>query len=144
MATKKPKALKPPKTRNGGTMTEAAYFSKIRSVLRRGFQWWIPIQLALKAASRPSQSTNKRLKFEYQCALCDDWYSRKYVEIDHIVPCGSLLCYDDIGPFIERLTKENITDFQVVCKTCHKWKTLQDKEARKILINEDTYKQQTK
>jgi hypothetical protein len=71
-------------SRNGGTMTESQYFSKIRSVLRSGFRYWKPMQLALEAASRPSQSTNKRIKKEYQCAKCKKWYKRADVEIDHI------------------------------------------------------------
>jgi hypothetical protein len=71
-------------SRNAGTMTESQYFSKIRSMLRSGFRYWKPMQLALEAASRPSQSTNKRIKKEYQCAKCKKWYKRADVEIDHI------------------------------------------------------------
>jgi hypothetical protein len=48
-------------SRNAGTMTESQYFSKIRSMLRSGFRYWKPMQLALEAASRPSQSVNKRI-----------------------------------------------------------------------------------
>ena len=56
-------------SRNGGTMTESQYFSKIRSILRSGFRYWKPMQLTLDNASRPSQSLNKRIKKEYQCAI---------------------------------------------------------------------------
>ena len=139
MATKKPKAVKPLKTRNGGTMTEAAFFSKLRSILRRGFQWWVPMKKALDAASRPSQSTNKRLKKEYKCALCDGWFPRKFVQIDHIIPCGTLTCYEDIAPFIERLTQEDPNSYQIVCTPCHKWKTMQDRERSKATVKEEDY-----
>ena len=123
-----------PKTRNSGTMTESQYFSKIRSALRNAFKYWKPMQLALEAASRPSQSTNKRLKKEYQCAKCKKWFKRDDVQIDHIIECGSLTSYNDIPSFVERMTKEDISAYQVLCKPDHKIKTdayLTDKRCKK-------------
>lgn len=105
--------------RNGNTMTESQYFSKIRSVLRSGFRYWKPMQLALEAASRPSQSINKRIKKEYQCNHCKKWYKRTDVEIDHVSEVGSLSCYEDVIPFIKNLTQENISSYQILCKPCH-------------------------
>jgi len=110
-------------SRNAGTMTESQYFSKIRSMLRSGFRYWKPMQLALEAASRPSQSVNKRIKKEYQCAKCKKWFKRADVEIDHIEEAGSLSKYEDIVPFIQRLTKEDISSYQILCKPDHKIKT---------------------
>jgi len=118
-------------SRNGGTMTESQYFSKIRSILRSGFRYWKPMQLALEAASRPSQSLNKRIKKEYQCAKCKKWYKRADVEIDHKEECGSLSNYEDIVPFIQRLTKENIDAYQILCKPCHKLKTETFRQSKK-------------
>jgi len=118
------KRVKSPKTRNGGKWTESGYFSRVRSALRRVFRYWIPMQKALELASRPSQSSNRRLKKEYQCAKCKKWKPRKSVEIDHIEECGSLKSYDDIVPFLKRLTKEEVSAYQILCKdTCHKQKT---------------------
>ena len=48
-----------------GTMSKSEFFSKIRLVLRKGFMFYLPMQEALKRASRPSQSDNKRIKTEY-------------------------------------------------------------------------------
>jgi hypothetical protein len=118
-------------SRNGGTMTESQYFSKIRSILRSGFRYWKPMQLALEKASRPSQSLNKRIKKEYQCAKCKKWYKRADVEIDHKQECGSLSNYEDIVPFIQRLTKENIDAYQILCKPCHKLKTEAFRQSKK-------------
>jgi len=118
-------------SRNGNTMTESQYFSKIRSVLRSGFRYWKPMQLALEAASRPSQSLNKRIKKEYQCNHCKKWYKRLDVEIDHKIECGSLSKYEDIVPFIQRLTPENINAFQILCKPCHKIKTNEFRQLKK-------------
>jgi hypothetical protein len=121
---KKATVLKP---RNGGTMTEAQFFGRIRALLRNGFRYWKPMQLALKAASRPSQNANKRLRNEYMCNACKNWFPRANVEIDHIIECGSLKTYQDIVPFIQRLTPENINAFQILCKPCHMAKTIKNK-----------------
>lgn len=118
---------------NHGTMSEAAFFGKIRSMLRNGFRYWKPMQEALKRAGRPSQDkTNKRLKTEYKCAKCKKWFKRADVQIDHIIPCGSLSCYDDIVSFIKRLSTENINDYQILCKKCHLIKTKLEIEATKL------------
>lgn len=111
------------KTRNANTLTESEYFSKIRSMLRSGFRYWKPMQLALQKASRPSQSANKRLKTEYQCATCKKWFKRADIQIDHKIECGSLRTYDDIVPFIQRLTMESVDAYQILCKHDHKIKT---------------------
>lgn len=127
----KPRKGAAPKTRNHNTWTEAAYFQKIRAVLRSGFRFWNPMMVALKKAGRPSQSSNKRLKTEYQCCECKNWFPRIQVQIDHIIPCGTLSTYDDIVPFIKNLTQENPDSYQILCKPCHKIKTDAEKEKRK-------------
>lgn len=112
------------RTRGAGKYTESQYFSRIRTFLRQAFRYWPPMQLALKKASRPSQSKNKRIKTEYQCNHCKKWFKRVLVELDHIEECGSLKTYNDVVPFIQRLTPENVDAFQVLCKNnCHKKKT---------------------
>jgi hypothetical protein len=116
-AVKNPKV---PRTRNAGTLTESAFFSKIRSGLRNTFRFWKPMMQALEAVSRPSQDANKRVKKEYQCSHCDGWFQRRMVEIHHIVECGSLKDWDDIVPFLQRLTCEDVNGYEVLCKDCHK------------------------
>lgn len=140
LSTKKRRAIKRkskkivvPKTRNANTMTEAQFFQKIRHALRNAFRWWVPMQRALQKAGRPSQSANKRLKTEYQCAICKGWFPRTQVQIDHIHPCGSLNNYEDIPQFIKNLTPESVDSFQVLCKPDHKAKTLLEKEGRNQL-----------
>jgi 5-methylcytosine-specific restriction endonuclease McrA len=128
---KQPKRITVPRTRNASTMTEAQYFAQIRSHLRNAFRWWRPMQIALKAASRPSQSSNKRLKTEFKCAKCKQWFPRKDVEIDHKIECGSLSKYGDIVPFIKRLSAENVNAYQILCRPCHKIKTTNFKQNKK-------------
>ena len=84
---------------------------------------WGPKIEAKKAARRPSQSDNKRLKWEYQCDQCKGWFRGDETEVDHIVPCGSLKSFEDLGPFAERLFCE-ADGFRVLCKVkCHSKKT---------------------
>lgn len=125
------KKIKVEKTRNAKTLTESAFFSKIRSVLRSGFRYWKPMQIALNNASRPYTGPNKRLKKEYQCAKCKDWFKRTDVEIDHIIECGSLKTWEDVVPFLQRLTPEDISSFQILCKKDHLLKTKESRESQK-------------
>ena len=115
------------KKHNSGQWTESRYFSQIRSALRNAFKYWRPMMEVLEDASRPSQSENKRLKKEYQCKICSSWFPRKEVEIDHIIECGSLKSYDDIVPFIKRLTCEDKECYNILCKKCHLKKTVEYK-----------------
>lgn len=118
------------KTRNAGTMTEAQFMGRISSVLRRGFMWWIPMKVALENARRPSQSDNKKLKWEFQCAHCKEWFPRKQVNIDHVIPCGTLKTIDDIPALIRNMTPENVDAYQVLCKRHHQEKTNAERHER--------------
>jgi 5-methylcytosine-specific restriction endonuclease McrA len=90
------------------------------------------LQEALKKASRPSQHpTNKRLKTEYKCASCENWFARKDVEIDHKIPCGQLSEYEHIADFIKKLATENVQDYQILCKPCHLSKSLSERKSKK-------------
>lgn len=114
------------KTRNAGTLTESAYWSMIRSILRKGTRYWKPILNAKLDARRKYKGTNKRQKWEYQCNICKKWFMEKETQIDHIIPVGSLKCSDDLKGFIERLTPEE--GFQLLCKSCHKIKTNEERK----------------
>jgi hypothetical protein len=131
MINKKPsKRVLVPRTRNAETITESEFWSKIRSALRLAFRYWKPMQQALDLASRPSKSKDKKIKKEYLCKECTDWFPRKEVHIDHIEECGSLRNFEDIQGFIERLTVEDVNGFQVLCKPCHLTKTKEAKNAK--------------
>ena len=109
-----------PKTRATGTWSEAAFFGFLRSGLRRMSRRWPPLVAhAVNAVRRMSQSDNKRLKWEFQCQTCQDWFARKDIEVDHIEPCGSLRTLGDLQGFVSRLFCE-IAGLRVSCTTCHK------------------------
>lgn len=119
------------KTHNNNTLTESEYFSKIRSALRRGFMFWKPMMVALDNSSRKYTGDNKRIKKEYKCSGCNEWFQRKLIQIDHKIPCGSLKNFDDIVPFIKNLTQEDATSYSVFCKNCHSVKTSFERLERK-------------
>lgn len=116
------------KPRNGGTWTEAAYWGRVRGALRKTFAAWVPMREAMKAARREYTGPNKRQKWEYLCAECLEWWKGSEVQVDHIEPCGSLKCSDDLAWWLERLTPEDPAAFQVLCKPCHKQKTQRERK----------------
>jgi 5-methylcytosine-specific restriction endonuclease McrA len=115
---KKQKRQKVPRTRASGTMTESAFWSWIRSALRNKSRFWKPITETKKDARRSYTGDNKRQKYEYQCNMCLNWFSDKEVEVDHIIPAGSLRSSDDLKGFVERLFVEK-EGLRVLCKKCH-------------------------
>lgn len=126
----KKKTVKKPrvaKTRNAGTMTESAFWSFIRSALRQKSRWWKPITICKMKARRAYKGPNKRQKFEYKCNECKQWFPDKYINVDHIIPAGSLNCAADLPGFVERLFCEE-DNLQVLCTSCHDKKTKTDKQ----------------
>ena len=119
------------RTRNAGTQTEAAYWSMVRSVLRRGFRFWKPATNGKMKARRKYTGENKRQRWEYQCNHCKGWFKDKDIQIDHVIACGQLKCLEDVSGFLERLTAEGEESFQILCKPCHQKKTNQPQEAEK-------------
>lgn len=99
------------RTRNMDTWTEAQFWWRIRSALRQQWRWWKPKQEARRRA--------RLSKGLYVCALCQNTFTSKEIEVDHKKPCGSLRCYDDLPRFIERLFAEDVDSYRVLCKPCH-------------------------
>lgn len=124
------KRIKTPKTRNAGTLTESAFWSFIRSALRQKSRWWKPITQCKLKARRPYKGPNKRQKFEYQCNQCKNYFPDKKINVDHIIPAGSLQCANDLPGFVERLFCE-IDNLQVLCSSCHDKKTKSEKDGKR-------------
>lgn len=118
-----------PKPFNAGTMTVSGFWGMIRSALRQKSRWWKPITQVKLAARRKYKGKNKRQKWEYECSNCHKWYAEKHINVDHVIPCGTLRCGDDLKGFVERLFCES-DNLAVLCKTCHDTKTKQEKDDR--------------
>ena len=124
------------KTRNAGTMSEAAFWAFIRSALRQKSRWWKPITQCKQNAKRPYKGNNKRQKFEYQCNKCKKWFPDKQINVDHVTPAGELNKASDLPGFVERLFVE-VERLQCLCQNCHNEKTKQEKEQLKLKRNGD-------
>ena len=117
------------KPRCHGTMTESAFWSFIRSALRNKSRFWKPITECKLAARRLYKGPNKRQKYEYQCNACKNWFMEKKINVDHIIPAGSLSTSTDLPGFVERLFCE-VNNLQVLCEACHDIKTKTDKDEK--------------
>lgn len=114
------------KPRNAGTMTESAFWGFIRAGLRQKSRWWKPVSLCKQNARRNYKGPNKRQKYEYQCNYCKKWFADKNINVDHIIPAGTLTCANDLPGFVERLFCE-VEGLQVLCSGCHNIKTQKEK-----------------
>jgi len=113
-------------------MTEAQYWSKVRSALRKTFARWRPAELAFREAecgTRTNPTTGREKKI-YRCAMCGEADYREEMQADHIEPCGSLRSPEDLVLFLERLTCEDSSKYQSLHKTCHQTKTNEGRKGK--------------
>ena len=123
--------------RNGGKWTEARYRSFVTSTLRAGSRKWPPKYETLNAA-KTEKKINKatgRLAQHYLCAMCEQEYTQKDVQVDHIKPVidpkKGFISWDT---YIDRMFCEG-KNLQVLCKVCHAEKTKLEKEISKKHAN---------
>lgn len=131
MKAKPVKKIPVPKVRNSGTLTESAFWSFIRSALRKASRYWKPVQECKMKARRKYTGVNKKQKFEYKCNKCKGWFMEKQIAVDHIIPAGSLNKASDLPAFVDRLFVE-VDKLQILCDQCHDKKTIKDKEKLKL------------
>ena len=119
--------------RNGGKWTEARYRSFVTSTLRAGSRKWPPKYETLNAA-KTEKKVNKatgRLAQHYLCAMCEQEYTQKDVQVDHIKPVidpkKGFVSWDT---YIDRMFCEG-KNLQVLCKVSHAEKTKLEKEISK-------------
>lgn len=107
-----------PRTRAGGTWTEAQFWCFIRSNLRKMSMKWPPMRQAKDRCRRANQGKSKSHKWQYQCGNCQQWYYGSDVNVHHIEPCGQLYSWEHIETFLRRLLCE--PEMLVgLCKECH-------------------------
>lgn len=123
-----------PLTRNGNTWSEAMFWQRIRSCLRRLSRWWQPARMALHAARVPCRGPRGQ-KWAYLCCDCGPTrlHPRKNVQVDHVVAVGTLTDYAHVGDFVRRLLPEDPAAFAVRCLEHHQAKTNAEREAKRAL-----------
>jgi len=135
-------AVRTPPFKNFPEWTTSKFFSFIRSGLREKFNRYPVKYKVLQDSSRTvrvsdaegnpvSYKTGKNAGMpkytkEYKCKKCGEWFKQKNVQVDHIIPAGSLKSFEDLGGFVERLFT-NADGLQVLCTECHDIKTKKEK-----------------
>lgn len=122
-----------PRTRADNTMTEAQYHSHIKGALRKGTRFWKPKLLALESAyvGKKKNVSTGRLAKHYECAMCNLHYPVKEVQVDHILPViDPIVGFRSWDEVIDRMFCDS-NNLQVLCKSCHKMKTAEEREAKK-------------
>lgn len=110
--------------------TQARFWGFIRSALRSGSSRWPPKYQVLQEARRAYNGPNKRQKWEFLCAKCNNWYATKEISVDHIEPVGTLKAYEELPDFVRKLFC-GVEGLQVLCSTCHNEKTQQERKNAK-------------
>lgn len=107
-------------------------------MLRAGSRKWPPKYQTLNDAyvgQRLNEKTNREGK-HYLCALCEGEFPAKEVEVDHIEPVISSKGFTSWDDYIARLFCDK-SNLQVVCKGCHKIKSYNEGQERKLNGNQE-------
>lgn len=108
--------------------TESAFWSWVRGQLRKGWSRHPVKHLYLKQNRYKAEGKRGKMVWHLDCELCDAPTPQSNIEIDHIVPSGSLTCEEDLGPFAARLYMVTFQTIRAVCKDCHGIQTHADKK----------------
>jgi hypothetical protein len=117
----------------GGEWTKARYFQFIRTALRGASNRWKPKYQCVKFAETAKLTNKKtgRIAMHYQCSMCYNEFPRKEINVDHIVPVGSLNSFEDLPDFTRRLFCER-DGLRVLCISCHDVITQDQRKALKF------------
>ncbi len=118
--------------------TEGRRKAFVIAVLRSGTRRYPPKYETLKDAyvgQRLNEKTNREGK-HYLCALCEGEFPAKEVEVDHIEPVISSKGFTSWDDYIARLFCDK-SNLQVVCKSCHKIKSYNEGQERKLNGNQE-------
>lgn len=118
------------RTHAGGTWSKSRYYQFIRSGIRLLTMKWPVKWQVLADGQRKYTGKDKRIKLENTCEMCKKWFPKSSLQLDHITPCGSLKCDDDIVPFLNTALSER-ENWQRLCSGCHTKKTAKEREDRK-------------
>ena len=66
---------------------------------------------------------------KYCCEDCKELFPISQIDVDHIIPVGSLKSIEEVGEWAKRLFSD-YSQWQVLCTHCHRMKTNSDNEYR--------------
>lgn len=112
--------------------TDARFRSFITSAIRGGFRRFPNKYAALKNAltGRKLNPASGKMANHYKCAKCKKEFTSTNVQVDHKKPVvDPKEGFVDWNTYIERMYC-SIKNLQVLCKPCHKTKTLAERKKR--------------
>lgn len=117
--------------------TESSFMSFLRGGIRRSLWSRSPIKLEfLKKYKKKIVNPNPRGKvkdvFGATCEICNKDFPMKDIEVDHRKGGHSLRQLSDLQAFIEGIVCVTFDDLAILCKPCHKAKTLAEKNGTSI------------
>ena len=101
-----------------GTMSNSGFFGFIRSALRQKSRFFKSINNCRLNNRIPYKGPNKRRKWTYICQECKGEFDSKDVQVHHVIPVGTLTCFEDLPKFVENLFC-NSDKLKLVCTKCH-------------------------
>lgn len=115
--------------------TEAKFMAWLRGGIRLGLWNKHPLKIEHIKANRfkiangfTKDGKPKAPVWGATCALCNETYKIKDIEVDHKEGGHSLKTIDDVMFFIKKIVFITDDDLQLVCKGCHKAKSYSEKE----------------
>lgn len=113
--------------------TKSAYLSWIRGGIRRSLWNRHPIKIAVLNEQRykiPNPNPKGKVKEVWgaECYICHNEFVLKEIEVDHIQGNHSLNDVSDIQKFVESIVMVKKEDLALVCKGCHKCKSMAEKQ----------------
>lgn len=114
--------------------TEAMYLSWIRGGIRRYLWSKNPVKLEFVKENRlqiPNPSKKKGAKafiWGGKCEICKKLFPQPQLEVDHKTGEHSLRKIEDIQKFVEGIVFVRKEDLALLCKPCHKIKTLAERQ----------------
>lgn len=108
--------------------TESAFWSWVRGQLRKGWSRHPVKHLYLKQKRYKAQGKRGKMIWHLDCEICDESTPQSNIEIDHIIPSGSLKSEEDLGRFAARLYVVTFDTIRALCRDCHQISTHADKK----------------
>jgi hypothetical protein len=113
--------------------TKSAYLSWIRGGIRRSLWNRHPIKIAVLNKQRykipnPDPRGKVPMVWGAKCYMCSGEFVLKEIEVDHLTGNHSLTDLSDIQSFIEGIVLVEKDDLGLICKPCHKCKSLSEKQ----------------
>lgn len=119
---------KPWLVRGAPWKTEAAFYSWIRSQLRKGWSRHPVKNLYLQNNRFKSLNERGRITWHLECEHCRKNTPQTKIQVDHLNPAGSLKTTEDLGKFVERLYFVTFDTIRVLCIPCHQTITYAEKK----------------